>query len=102
MDIKTYCTTLADRAVAASRKLMATPGAERAAALRLMADRLIAQSAALKDANAKDVAAAQQAGLSPALIQRLKLDDKAIKGMADAVRQIADQTDPIGQVVEGC
>src|SRR5581483_2838167 len=52
-------------------------------------------------ANAKDIEAAQQAALAPALIERLKLNDKRVESMAVGVEQIANQVDPVGQVIEG-
>src|SRR4030095_16861193 len=45
--------------------------------------------------------AARQAELAPALVERLKLNDKRIASMADGVEQIAAQVDPVGQVIEG-
>src|SRR6204780_5338520 len=39
--------------------------------------------------------------MNPALIERLKLNDKRLAGMADGVEQIAQQVDPVGQVLEG-
>ena len=65
-----------------------------AAALRVKKDDLLA-------ANAMDIAAAHQAQLAPALIERLKLNDKRVASMADGVEQIAAQVDPVGQVIEG-
>ncbi len=101
MDVRTYCQNLADRAQAASRVLMSTPGSVRTAALHRVATRLVEQAASIKEANARDLAAGEQAGLSKPMLDRLKLDDKRIAAMADAVMQIADQVDPIGQVIEG-
>ena len=66
-----------------------------------VAQRLLDQSQAIQDANAKDLTAGQDAGLSTAMLDRLKLDTKRIEAMATSVRQIADQTDPVGQTIEG-
>lgn len=101
MDIQQYCNQLATRALDASRKLAVTSGATRNAALRAMAKSLLANAAILKEANAKDLAAGKAAGLSDAMLDRLKLDDKAIAKMALSVEQVADQVDPVGQVIEG-
>jgi glutamate-5-semialdehyde dehydrogenase len=65
-----------------------------AAAIRANRDILLA-------ANAEDVAAAQKAEMNPALIERLKLNDKRLAAMADGVEQIAAQIDPVGQILEG-
>jgi glutamate-5-semialdehyde dehydrogenase len=101
MDLPTYCNQLADRAVAASQRLVSVAGARRNAALVKVAQKLIDHAPRLKEANARDLAAGKEAGLSAVMLDRLKLDDKAIAKMADSVRQIAAQTDPVGQIIEG-
>ena len=101
IDIKSYCDDLASRAQVAKQQLSAIPGSQRTASLRQIAQQLIDHKTRLKDANAKDLQAGQRAGLSAALLDRLKLDDKRIEGMAKSVEQIANQTDSIGQVIEG-
>ncbi|MCX5658595.1 MAG: glutamate-5-semialdehyde dehydrogenase [Planctomycetota bacterium] len=101
MDIKDYCLNLAKRAQAAGRRVMTSSGVQRAQALRAIAAALIEHTPELRDANAKDMAAGEAAGLSGAMLDRLKLDDKVIRKMADSVIQIAAQVDPVGQVIEG-
>ena len=101
LDIPQYCEQLADQARAAGRALGATSGAKRAAALDHVAQRLLDEAAAIQAANAKDLATGEQAGLSKAMLDRLRLDDKRIAAMAQSVRQIAQQPDPVGQVIEG-
>jgi glutamate-5-semialdehyde dehydrogenase len=101
MDMKTHCTLMAQRALSASRAMLATTSAQRAAALRLIAQRLRESSASLIAANAKDLQAGQAAGLAPAMLERLKLDEKGVAKIANSVSQIADQTDPVGQIIEG-
>ncbi len=100
-DLKAYCTGLARRAQAAGRRLSAEKGAARTAALHRVADLLLQRSAAIQEANARDLAAAREAGLSDAMIDRLRLDQAGIEKIARSVRQIADQVDPVGQVIEG-
>ncbi len=102
MEIKTYCRELADRAQVAGRAMARTAGVARAAALREVAQRLQEDSAAIIAANAKDLQTGRDAGLSAAMLDRLKLDEKRIGSMADSVRQIADQPDPVGEVIHGC
>ncbi len=101
MGIGAYCDGLADRAVAASRSLVRLSGARRAAILRAIADGLEASASVLIAANAKDLAAAEANGLADAMIDRLRLDAAGVKKMANAVRQVAAQTDPVGGVIEG-
>lgn len=100
-DTLQYCTNLADDALAASRELMTLDGRSRAKVLYTIAGKLEQNAASLKTENAKDLAAGQANGLAPAMLDRLKLDDKGIKAMADSVRQVADQIDPVGQIIEG-
>lgn len=99
-DVAVYCRELADQAVAAGRSLATVSGAQRATALQAVADKLLARADVLKAENVKDLDAGRNAGLSAAMLDRLALDDQRIASMADSVRQIADQVDPIGQVIE--
>jgi glutamate-5-semialdehyde dehydrogenase len=101
VDLDAYCQDLADRAVAAGRTLATVSGASRDAALLAIADLLEQRAADLIAANANDIARADEFGLTGAMVDRLRLDEARIKKMATSVRQIAAQTDPVGQVIEG-
>ena len=72
-DIAAYMAHVGVAARAASRAMAAAPTAAKDAALRALARRLRANGAALQAANAKDVAAAESAGLAAPLVDRLKL-----------------------------
>jgi glutamate-5-semialdehyde dehydrogenase len=100
-DWKTYVESLGKSAQRASRQLVSLDGATRTAALKQIATSLRSASAQLLAANAKDIQSAQSADLAPALIERLKLNEKRIASMADGLDQIAAQTDPVGQIMEG-
>ena len=100
-DHAAYVQRLGHDARQAAFELATLDGATKSAALRLVATAIRASKAALIAANAKDVDEAQEAGLAPALIERLKLNDKRIASMADGVDQIAGQVDPVGQILEG-
>jgi glutamate-5-semialdehyde dehydrogenase len=100
-DLKTYVESLGRAARRASRVLATLDGAKKAGALRRIAAAIRAGRERLVAANAEDVAAAQKAELAPALVERLKLNDKRVASMADGVDQIADQTDPVGRVLDG-
>src|SRR3546814_7373681 len=63
-----------------------------------MARLLETQKEALQAENAKDLIAAEKNGLEPALLDRLKLSDKALATMAAGLRQIADMPDPVGSL----
>jgi len=55
----------------------------------------------LLDANARDVARAEQAGTSTSIVDRLRLTEHRIAGMAAGLRQVAGLPDPVGEVVRG-
>jgi glutamate-5-semialdehyde dehydrogenase len=100
-DVQQYVTNLGKSARRASGQLATLRGDVKTAALRNIAAAIRAGREALLAANAKDVAAAQQAQLAQPLIERLKLTDKRVAAMADGVDQIAAQVDPVGQIIEG-
>src|SRR5580765_6973414 len=100
-DLKQYVETVGKSARRASMKLATLSGAAKIAALNKIAGSIRAARQQLIDANAKDIAAAQKAELAPALIERLKLNEKRIESMAVGVEQIAQQVDPVGQTIEG-
>ena len=66
-----------------------------------MADALDKAETAVLEANAIDVARAEAAGTSPALIDRLRLNPDRIAGMAEGLRELAALPDPVGDVVRG-
>jgi glutamate-5-semialdehyde dehydrogenase len=96
-----YVEGLGKSARRASENLAVLNGATRSAALRRMAALIRERRDALLKANAQDVEAAQKSDLQPALVERLKLNDKRVAAMADGVEQIAAQVDPVGQTIEG-
>ena len=100
-DLTGYCDQLADAALAASRCLATSSGAERCAALRAIAKAIRAGKSQLQEANKLDLDAGRQSGLSPAMLDRLELTDARIEAMARSVEQIAEQPDPVGKVIEG-
>jgi glutamate-5-semialdehyde dehydrogenase len=54
---------------------------------------------AICDANYEDMAYAETKGLSPAMIDRLRLDEGRIRGIVDGLRAVAEQPDPVGRVL---
>jgi len=93
-------TRLAKQAKAASRELAKLTTAEKNTCLLAMAAALEQNSAALKEANALDMDAAAKSGLSSAMLDRLKLDDKRIAGMAKGLREVAALPDPVGKILD--
>jgi len=55
--------------------------------------------AAILDANSEDMAYGEAKGLSPAMLDRLRLDDHRLRGIVDALRAVAEQRDPVGRVL---
>ena len=100
-EIQKYVETVGKSARRAAQQLATLPGQTKIAALNAIAAGIRAGKQQLIDANAKDIANAQSADLAPALIERLKLNDKRIESMAAGVEQIAQQVDPVGQTIEG-
>ncbi len=91
---------LARRAKAASRELAKLTTAEKNDCLLAMADALESAAGELKQANAQDMAAAAGGGLSSAMLDRLRLDDKRIAAMAKGLREVAALPDPVGRVLD--
>jgi glutamate-5-semialdehyde dehydrogenase len=83
----------------ASRKLAVISSAIKNKALLAMAKGLEDNRRQIMEANKQDVAVARERALSPALIDRLLLDEKRIAGMADALREIVALADPVGEVI---
>ena len=91
---------LAQAGRAAQRGLARLDAPSKAAALRAAAAALRSAEPAILAANARDMAAAAAAGLSDALLDRLRLDSPRLAAMAAAVDQIAALPDPVGQVID--
>ncbi|MEV4292838.1 glutamate-5-semialdehyde dehydrogenase [Nonomuraea bangladeshensis] len=85
----------------AAAELAPLPRAPKDRALRAIADALVAHAAEIVAANAEDVERARAEGTSEAMIDRLRLDEGRIAKIADAVREVADLPDPVGEVVRG-
>ena len=91
---------LVRRARAASRALATISSTAKNNALQAMAASFRANREAIKTANAKDLAAGREAGLSPAMLDRLELSDKRIEAMAAAIEQVVALEDPVGEITE--
>jgi glutamate-5-semialdehyde dehydrogenase len=89
------------RAKAASRALALASTADKDAALCAAADLLVERGDDILAANAKDVAAAETAGTTATVVDRLRLNPDRVAAMAAGLRQVATLADPVGQVVEG-
>jgi glutamate-5-semialdehyde dehydrogenase len=91
----------ARRAREAANALATATRTVKDAALHAMADALVARTPEILTANAADVEAGREAGLSTAVLDRLALTGARVAGIADSLRQIAALADPVGEVVRG-
>jgi glutamate-5-semialdehyde dehydrogenase len=89
---------LARRARSAARVLARASASQRTAALTAMAAAVRAHESDILAANAEDVAAATARGLSPAMVDRLRLDPKRVAGIAAAIDEVAGQPDLLGRL----
>ena len=99
-DNDTLMANMTANARSAARRLAGADDATKAAALLAAAAALRASAADILAANAQDLAAAVTAGISPAMLDRLKLDEGRIAAMASAVEQVATLEDPVGQIID--
>ncbi|MGH7942912.1 MAG: glutamate-5-semialdehyde dehydrogenase [Limisphaerales bacterium] len=93
-------TQLAKQAKAASRELASLSTDEKNKCLSAMATELENSAGAIKEANALDMETAAQAGLPAAMLDRLKLDDNRIAGMAKGLRDVMALPDPVGRLLD--
>ncbi len=100
MSIREELISQADAAKKAARKLAKAGTNEKNNALTLIADKLVERQAEILESNQKDMQQGRENDLSRALLDRLQLTEARIKGMAQGLREVASQDDPIGEVPE--
>lgn len=88
------------KARTAYRRMAAASDAEKANGLTHAAHALRAHAPQIAAANDRDMAAGEQAGLSSAMLDRLRLDADRIEGMASAIEQVAALADPVGEIID--
>ena len=98
--ISQYMTQVGQRARTASRIVGRADTRAKDAALLAIAAALEAAEEALIAANRLDMDAGRASGLEPALLDRLELTPKGVKAMAQGLREVAAQTDPIGEITD--
>jgi glutamate-5-semialdehyde dehydrogenase len=92
--------SLARKGRTAQRMLAAMPSDAKAAALMQAAATLREDVQAILAANAKDIKAGEARGLSSAMLDRLRLDEARLEGIASAVEAVAQLPDPVGDVID--
>lgn len=98
-DIDALMMSIGAQAKAASRPLSIASTDQKNRALLAMASAIEAARATILDANARDVAAAESAGVAASFIDRLKLDAARIAAIAEGIRSIAALPNPVGEVI---
>ncbi len=89
--------TIGDQALEAAHRMADLTSREKDAILHAMADALDARRNPLFEANARDLALAQEAGLTSAMVDRLTLNDSRIDAMVRGIREVAALPDPVGR-----
>jgi glutamate-5-semialdehyde dehydrogenase len=92
---------LGRRARLATRRLASASTAEKDAALLTAADLLVERTPEILAANTGDIERASADGMEPGPLDRLRLTDGRIGGMADGLRKVAALPDPVGELLEG-
>jgi glutamate-5-semialdehyde dehydrogenase len=100
-DTEAVVFAVAERARDAATELALATRATKDAALRTMADELVAATREILAANAEDVAAAEASDTPAAIIDRLRLDSSRVAAMAQGLRDVAALPDPVGEVLRG-
>jgi len=100
-EIETYVDEVLKRAAVAARGIARASTAQKDRFLIAAAEALAARAAEIQAANGEDIRAAEEAGVSPAMVDRLRLTDKRLEQMADGLRAIAGLRDPVGEVIGG-
>jgi glutamate-5-semialdehyde dehydrogenase len=100
MTLREQMTALARDAKSASRAMARFSTEQKNGCLWAMADALERNSNRIQKENAIDMEAGKAAGLSTAMLDRLRLDPKRITAMADGLREVAALPDPVGRVLE--
>ena len=98
-DIPALMARLGGAARDAAAELAVAPADTRARAIAAAAEAIADTRAGIREANARDMAAARDKGLSPTMLDRLRLDDARLDAIAAGLRAVAAQDDPVGTVM---
>ena len=90
--------TLALQCRDAAQQLGLLSSQARSTLLKSMADALESDAGSILGANARDLQAARDKGVGSALLDRLALNPERLRGVADALREVAALPDPVGEV----
>lgn len=96
-----YIEEMGIRAKAAKGRLACAATGEKNAVLQKIAKALVEHSTEILQANEKDIAAARENGITETMVDRLRLTEERIQGIADACIQLIALEDPVGEVLQG-
>ena len=99
LDIQAMMSEIGRNAKAAAAELAFADPAAKTLALNVAADAVWAQRDKIIAANVEDMAFGREKGLSPAMLDRLMLDEDRVQGICDSLRNVATQSDPVGEVI---
>ncbi|HEX7380534.1 MAG TPA: gamma-glutamyl-phosphate reductase, partial [Nevskiaceae bacterium] len=99
-EIGSYMLRIGRQAKAAATAMARAATGQKNGVLFAFADQLTESRDQIMAANAEDLDAAREAGLAPALMDRLQLTDSRFTTMVDGVRQVAALPDPIGEIID--
>ncbi|MEM7145794.1 MAG: glutamate-5-semialdehyde dehydrogenase [Verrucomicrobiota bacterium] len=99
MDIQSEIQKMGQQARAAALALNKLTTEQKNAILEAMADELLARESGIIAANEKDIAAAEENQLTPAMIDRLRLNPERVAAIANGIRQVATLPDPVGETL---
>ena len=91
---------LGKRAAAAKYVLQTLSAEQKNAALQAVAEAFLARKQEMLAANEKDIKSGEENGMHPGMLDRLRLTEERISGMADGLMEVKELTDPIGEVLE--
>ncbi len=100
MNVKSYIDKIVKDAKKASRLMATADTSVKNAALEQMALNFINSKEMLIVENEKDLRAAEESGLSSAMIDRLRLTEQRIEAMAEGIREVINLSDPVGEIME--
>jgi glutamate-5-semialdehyde dehydrogenase len=99
MELQSAILDMGRRARAAAHQLVKLSSDQKNRILVAMAEQLLADEAAILAANARDLERAEVNGLSSAMMDRLTLNPKRLADIAQALREVAELPDPVGEVL---
>jgi len=99
-DLAAYTRSTAQRARDASRRLALASGAQKGDWLARSADLIRRRNAELIAANDRDCTAGREAGLSSAMLDRLRLTESRLAGIARSLEEVAALPEPVGEIIE--